>query len=54
MDRHLRQEKEDQSEAVDEATVKYGGYDPPHSSNYLCFKGRHSGCFRGFLERTKS
>ena len=50
MDRHLRQEKEDQSEAVDEATVKYGDYDPPHSSNYLCFNGRHSGRFRGLLE----
>ena len=50
MARHLRQEKEDQSEAVDEATVKYGDYDPPHSSNYLCFKGRHSGRFRGFLK----
>lgn len=50
MARHLRQEKEDHGEAVDEATVKYGGYDPPHSSNYLCFNGRHSGRFRGFLE----
>ena len=50
MARHLRQEKEDHGEAVDETTVKYRGYDPPHSSNYLCFNGRHSGSFRGFLE----
>lgn len=50
MARHLCQEKEDHGEAVDEATVKYGDYDPPHSSDYLCFKGRHSGSFRGFLK----
>ena len=50
MDRHLRQEKEDQSEAVDETTVKYRDYDPPHSSNYLCFNGRHSGRFRGLIK----